>query len=331
MTLASAWVTLKQHRFEVLIGALVAVAFAIWAATVEVRTATTSVPRGCFQIWNSLGPDGAGACLDPIRAWASALISDGDVIIHAMAYLPLGIGLLVGVPIVAGELEGRTAQTAWSLFGSRSRWLGFQVVPVLVVVSLAMVLLAIATAAVESDRVIFGYSPVEELGHYGWELVPQWLAALGVGLLAGALFRRPLPAFALGLLAVIGLVWAIGMAHQAWLEGLTPTPIASDASGPSNGAIITAVAWRSPAGQLLARTDADALAHASGAPQPGSDDPQDNPAITWLQDHGYTEVDLGVSRSTALTWGYYEGLLFATAGGTAAMTAFMVTKRVRPT
>jgi hypothetical protein len=121
------------------------------------------------------------------------------------------------------------------------------------------------------------------------------------------------------------------MAHQAWLDGLTPAPIASEASGPAPDAVITAVAWRSPAGQLVPSKDADALAHANGAPPAGSDDPQDNLAMTWLEAHGYVEVDLGVSRSTALTWGDYEGLLFVVAGGTAGVAAFWVTKRVRPT
>lgn len=333
MTFSSARVTLKQHRIEIAMGALAALAFAIWGAVVEIRTAMVSVPPGCFDVWRSAGPDGAGQCLGPIRAWAQALATDGDTIVHAMAYVPFGIGLLVSVPIVAGELEARTAQTAWALFGSRLRWLAHQMTPILIVLGVAMILLAISTGVLEGDRVFFGYSPVEDLGRFGWTLLPRWWAALGIGLLAGALVGRSLPAFVLGAVGVAGLVMAIGLAHQTWIDGLTPTVITADGGGGSvsGGTVITAVAWRSPTGTLVPLKDALAIAHAGGAPRPGPGDPQDSPAIDWLQQHGYAEVDLGVSRETALGWAVYEALLFMTAGGAAVGGAVWELQRRRPT
>lgn len=43
-----------------------------------------------------------------------------------------------GVPIVARELEARTAQTAWSLSGSRLRWLLRQMAPILILLGVTV-------------------------------------------------------------------------------------------------------------------------------------------------------------------------------------------------
>jgi hypothetical protein len=73
-----------------------------------------------------------------MRVWGGALAVDGEKLFMAMKILPFGVGLLAGVPIVARELEMRTAQTAWSLNGSRLRWLIRQVAPIGGVVALAI-------------------------------------------------------------------------------------------------------------------------------------------------------------------------------------------------
>ena len=42
---------------------------------------------------------------------------------------PFAVGLFLGVPVVAREVEGRTAPIAWTLSRSRLRWLLQRVIP----------------------------------------------------------------------------------------------------------------------------------------------------------------------------------------------------------
>lgn len=325
MSLEAARVTLKLHRFEVGISVLAALVVTALAGVIELRTALVSVPPGCFEIWRTNGPDGAGQCLGPIRAWATYLSEDGTRIIAAMAYLPFGIGVLSGAPIVAGELEARTAQLSWSLYGSRGRWLRDQLLPILAALGLAMIALAIGTAVIENDRAFFGYSRVEDLGLSGASLLPRAFAAFGLSLLAGALTGRTLSAFVLGLAATVALVVALGWAREAWQREL---PAEMDA-GPQT--IITAVLWKSPDGEVLTTESARERAHAAGAPLPPPGDAQDEPALAWLSQHDYAELDRGISADTALQWAYFDGLLFTLVGVAAVAGTVWAVRRRRPT
>jgi hypothetical protein len=333
MTLAAARVTLKLHRFEIGAALLVAVVFTSWALVVELRTALVEVPGGCLDAWRAAGPLEAGACSGPMRAWGAIVSEEGTRIVEAMAYVPFGVGLLGGAPIVAAELESRTAQTAWALYASRFRWLLHQLAPTLAVLGLAMVALSIGTAIVERDRVFFGYSPVEDIGLSGFALLPRWWAALGFGLFAGSLIGRTLPAFVLGIAATAVLIVFVAWTHEEWLQRQSPTVLAEQTSGPArrHDAIVTAVAWRGPTGDIISSQEALALAHAAGTPQPGAGDPQDDAALAWLEEHGYAEVDLGISSETALHWAIIEGLVFTLVGfGALGATAWEVRRR-RPT
>jgi hypothetical protein len=56
---------------------------------------------------------------------------------------PFVLGLFLGVPLVAREIEGRTTSIAWTLSGSRRRWLVHRAAPVVVIVVLAALLVGI--------------------------------------------------------------------------------------------------------------------------------------------------------------------------------------------
>jgi len=331
MNVAAARVALKAHRFEVGVSVLVILVVAALAALIEARTALVSVPPGCFDIWRTSGPDGAGQCLGPIREWARSVSEDGTRLVAAMAYLPFAVGVLTGAPIVAGELEARTAQLVWSLYGSRPRWLRDQVVPILAVLGLALIALAIGTAVIENDRAFFGYSRVDDLGLTGASLLPRAFAAFCLSLLAGALMGRTLPALVLGLAATATLVVTLGWARDAWQRQLPAEIDAGQGAAVGQQTIVTAVLWKSPQGEVLSTEAARERAHASGAPLPPPGDAQDNPALAWLSEHHYTEMDMGISADTALQWGYYDALLFSLAGLSALSATGWAVRRRRPT
>lgn len=328
MTLASARVTLKHHRFELGAATFGAVALGAWALWIVVRTAMVQVPPGCFEAWTSAGPDSAGDCASAVRAWGSVLVEEGPRIIAAMGYLPFAVGLLGGIPIVARELEARTAQTAWSLDASRLRWFARQLIPIGLLLSVAIAFVALVTTALEADRVRWGYSAVEDMGLYGPQLVARAFGAFGLGLLVGALVGRSLPALVLAVALSIALVFLGGMAREAWSSGLQPV-LVNPADDPT--VVVTDFAWIGPDGVQVSREEARALATAAGVPPAAEGDDQDLPAAEWLEANGYEEVALGIPSTTALGWGLYDAAYFGLIGAVSILAAALVVRRKRPT
>jgi hypothetical protein len=322
---AAARVTLKQHRFEVVAAALAAVALGLWALFLEYRLRAINVPPACFGIWQASGPDGAGDCAGPIHVWGSILAEEGSRIIGAMAYLPFAVGLLGGVPIVAREVELRTAQTAWSLNGSRFRWLIRQVAPVAILLGLAVAFAALAASGIQADREIWGQSPFLDLGLHGPLVLARAFGAFGIGLLLGALVGRSLPAFVLGAVLSLQLVSGVGVVRDAWLAGQHPVVIDNAPT-----VVTTGWAWRTPEGTQISDQAAKALVPAEVSKLDSGQD-QAVHSIGWLEDHGYRLLALGVTDEMALGWAPYDALLFSLVGMASFAGAIILVNRRRPT
>jgi hypothetical protein len=329
--LNAARVTLKLHRFEVGAAALAAVAAGIWALLVEVHVRTLGAPAGCLESWIASGPNDGGECGSALREWSEIL--DAGVI-GALAYLPFGVGLLGGIPIVARELESRTAQTAWSLNPSRLRWLVRQLVPIVVLLGSCLSFAAVTTSVLEADRAVVGYSPVQDLGQYGPLIVPRAFGAFGLGLLVGTLLGRTLPALILGVAVIIALTFGVSQARETWLQAVQPVVISeTSATGGSTkvpNAVVTAVAYRAPDGKVLRLSEALAVAHAAGAPTPALGDVQDLPALGWLERHGYAELALGVTNEMALGWAPFDALCYGIVGLASLAGAVLIMNQKRP-
>lgn len=318
----SARLTLKLHRFEVGAAALAALALGVAALVVVYRLNAIHVPAGCFEVWLSGGPDAAGDCTEPVQAFATINEEEAGRIFAAMAVLPFAVGLLAGVPIVGRELESRTAQTAWSLNGSRLRWLIRQLVPIAILLGVAVTFAALAANVLETTREPWYHSGFSDLALHGPIVVARAFAAFGVGLLVGALVGRSLPAFIVGVLVSILLVMAAGMASESWLEGLPSTIIrnesAADPASPLPG-LMTGQAWLGPDGTELTVDEAIAKVPPSEADQ-----------AAWLEDNGYQLVDLGVSDATLLGWQPYEIIGFTLVGVASLAAGAWVVNRRRP-
>ena len=120
---------------------------------------------------------------------------------------PLLVGLFWGAPLVAAEAEAGTTQFAWMQSVTRKRWLG---------VKIGWMLLAAAIwGGVISALVTWWASPTnaEELNQFdpgrfditGIVPVGYSLFALALGVAAGALLRRTLPALAVTLAGFIAV------------------------------------------------------------------------------------------------------------------------------
>ena len=322
----------KLHRFEFSTALLAGLILAIWAWSIAFRSDASALTPSCVHEWAEVGADAEPACAQAMRAWGTVVVNESSRLLGALAYLPFAIGLLAGVPIVAREIETGTARTAWSLYPERAVWLARQTMPIFVAILAVMSLVALTSQSVESARVIWGYSAVEDMGRYGFVLVANAVVAFAIALAVGALLGRTLPALVLAAACMVAISGATSQAHTVWLGGLQPT-VVNVGSGPgaqelSPGAIVTDIAWRAPDGRQLSLAEATGIAHSAGVPAPSAEDPGDSAAVGWLEAHQFVPLGLGITMDTALSWGLWEATgKYVIAAAFAAVALFAVRRR----
>lgn len=340
--LAAALVTLKQHRFEVAVAALAAAAVGGYSLFVETQLAATGASAECIKNYLNTGPDGREQCAGPMAAWGAIFASPSEYIAAAMKFLPFLVGLLGGVPIIAREIESRTTQTAWSLNGSRLRWLIRQVVPIAAVVLVALAFAALTAELTEQHREAWGLSAFAAIGLHGPLVLVRAFGAFGVGLLAGVFAGRSLPAFVLGVLVLAAAYLVVGDLRGRWIHVQQPRVLGEMQQPTGSGEIdepallgqdaataqTTGWAWRTPDGQLISNDEALALVPPDVL---ALDDPiQPVHAAAWLQDRGYTLVAMGVTDQVAMGWAPYDGIAFGMVGAISIGGAIWLMNRRRP-
>jgi hypothetical protein len=199
--------TLQQHRFEVLASVVLCLGVAIAVVIEALRLNSVMVPAGCDLTAYS-GPDSSvsAACREASTAWMS--IRDGFEM-NLLAPLPqvmlFVVGLLLGAPLVAREIENGTAPLSWALAGSRRRWLAPRmltmvalIVPLMLVVGLASDFLVSATSR--------GLNPWADFNSFTSRdvLLVFWGIAAFAGTVAlGTLLGRTLPAILLAMVVCL--------------------------------------------------------------------------------------------------------------------------------
>jgi hypothetical protein len=141
---------------------------------------------------------------------------------------PIMLGLFLGVPLVAREVEGRTAPLAWSLSRSRARWFLLRAGPVVVLVTVVALALGIAgDVLTHAAPWVEGSDPgFEDWFSRGPQVAARALAILGVGALAGALVGRQLPAVLMGGAATLALFAGATLVVDGWMrDAAEPVPI----------------------------------------------------------------------------------------------------------
>jgi hypothetical protein len=315
----AALLPLKQHRFEVAAAALLAIVIGAAALWVRSKLLGLNVSQACFDAWMGTGGEPGPQCADPVRSFLEINESEAGKIFAAMAVLPFAVGLLGGVTLVGRELEARTAQTAWGLAASRRRWFVRQVWPILVVIGVTVTFAAVAATLLESARDVFPSFPFEDFGLYGPLVVARAFAALGLGLLAGAVMGRTLPALIVGVVLSIGILFVAGAARHSWMDTL-PRVVLTQTSGGFVDALIMDQGWRTPTGTVITEMDAIALASPATGTEP----------YQWLQDNGYEMVNLGISGESTRPWEPMEIAAFGALGLVLLGATVVVVDRRRP-
>jgi hypothetical protein len=243
----------RIQRWEVLaavagVGLLVAALLGIaW----RLRSLAAMVP-GCDFFTMGAGCDLiSGEYLELVRLANRALMGT--------ALAPVGLGLLLGVPIVAREVEQGTASLTWALFRSRSGWSTRRSA-----IAAAVLVGLLAPVAVATELLAAAALPAGDLsadfswhGQRGAILVVRGLAALGIGLFLGAVIGRLLPGLLVAGFAALLTFGALGAAMDRWLES-EAIGVRFDYNSPSH----RLVGYRSfghgiliPSGQMLTYSD----------------------------------------------------------------------------
>ncbi|MEU8869746.1 translation initiation factor IF-2 [Streptomyces javensis] len=146
--------------------------------------------------------------------------------------LPALIGVFIGAPLFARELETGTHQLVWTQSISRTRWLIAKLaLPLVAVTAGTAVLAALYTwwwraARTQFQDIAWGTAvPFDATGPAAVALAPL---AFFLGAAAGLLLRRTVPAMAVTLGATAGVQYGLAALRP---HLMTPRTVVSDASG----------------------------------------------------------------------------------------------------
>jgi hypothetical protein len=187
------WVNWRQHRSEAFGCLAVLVGLAIYAIVVGTSMRTAF---GHDNLAPCLARSQGAGCFGAVSAFDNEFGSEVNVAFANVALIVPGlIGVLVGAPLIARELEYGTWRLAWSQSVPRARWLAVKLALVtggLVIVGAAMTAV-ITWYRAPMDRLTGRFLP----NIYDYEgLVPTAyiLCGFGFAVLAGLLIRRSIPA-----------------------------------------------------------------------------------------------------------------------------------------
>jgi hypothetical protein len=284
-----AWVTLRQRRgafigTAILLG-VIAVYLLIMAilennAYAAVAACHPAAATKCQQLANSFRADYWGGGGSSLQAGGAQTVSG------LLFVVPVLLGVFVGAPLLARELETGTFRFAWTQGAGRTRW------------SLSTLMLpAVAlTAATGAFTALFYwyFRPFLEDGQVS-SMLPQAFGVLGVVFAAwtllafavsaflGALLRRTLPA--MGITLVIYIVGAIATATAIRPHYEMPVTVSGWNGGGGAGWVISSWA-KAPGGQVLSQSALNGLAQ--HVPASVQNSPNPDAFNNWLTQHGYT-------------------------------------------
>jgi hypothetical protein len=224
-----AWVTWRQHRPQLLgtAGLLLLVAIAALVTDLPVRAAYHR-----HALSSCLPPATRSGCELIVSHFRSEFASRAAAA-RFLIVLPALPGLFIGAPLLAREFEHGTFRLAWTQGISRRRWLLSK--------TLLLTLTTVAAAALLAVLAMWWRQPFDNvdgrISPVGFDVeglvVPAYaFFALAVGVLAGALLRRTIPAMSLAAAAF----FAVRLGVEELLRPHYLAPLHRTANGLTQGA-----------------------------------------------------------------------------------------------
>jgi hypothetical protein len=202
------WLTWRQHRIGLLIFALLLAGLAalVIGPVHDTYVAYYQVIHGRSIATCALQPTPDAACEALRRDFFDRYLDPGPLPLLLLLILPPLIGMFLGAPLVAGELERGTYRLIWTQGVTRLRWLAVKVA--------AQLGILLPVFALLSLLVMWCNGPFNSLGGdmgaipFDFEgIVPlAYVAyALALGIAAGAFLRKTIPAMIVTLLGYLAV------------------------------------------------------------------------------------------------------------------------------
>jgi ABC-type transport system involved in multi-copper enzyme maturation permease subunit len=216
MTLRSAILTFRINRFEatLIVGATI---LSVLVSAAVISWLTSSGFQSCMA---DEGASFSSLCQGSFGLWMSRI---ARISISIVPVFPFIAGLLIGVPLVARELEGGTARLAWSLGPSRLRWFAQRALPALAMVTLAALLIGLTAdalfrttnPAMNLDQSFVGFRA------RGLLIAVEALVVTSIAIAVGSMIGRLVPTFILSLILAVGIGVAVDKVESQLLHGET--------------------------------------------------------------------------------------------------------------
>ena len=267
-----AWVTWRQHRaalggLAVFLGAF---AVYLWLTGNQIHHAYVA---DCH-------PASSVACTINFTGPYATTVNVIRVFLQAV---PALIGAFVGAPVLARELETGTFRYAWTQGIGRWRWTLAKLVLLMVVMAAAAGAFTVLFSWYSSPFFAAGYAipfATDLFDTLGVAFAAWTLAAFAIGVLAGMLIRRVVPAIAATLAVYAGLAFATAL----WLREHYMTPLLTTKLNLPGSAWIVSQ-WYDKGGKFAFGARGSGIVSALSQLCPsGNVDP-----ATCLIPHGYTQ------------------------------------------
>ena len=241
------WLTWRQYRVQAAVAALVLAVFATvllitgfqLAAQWHTLLASCTASRTCGSLHEG------GTPLSNPLGWDFAVLS-------LMA--PALFGVLVGAPLVAHELETRTSDFAWAQSITRTRWLAVKVGWLLLAAAVWGGVIAVLVTWWSGPRNA-AFANAFQANYFDQQgLVPiaYSVFATALGIAAGAVLRRTLPAIAIVSGGFIGMrLWVSQGLRMHFMTPVTTFYGVAANFNPPAGSINTGGGLINKAGQLV--------------------------------------------------------------------------------
>ncbi|HZC77768.1 MAG TPA: ABC transporter permease subunit [Ktedonobacterales bacterium] len=201
------WLTWRQHRGEMVwaVFLLALLAALLFLSSRAMFTAYAQVQHGTSVAVCARSHSQDAVC-DALKGEFYNQFGGASVLLLALTILPGLVGMFFGAPLVAREIERATNRLAWTQGITRLRWLWVKLG--------ALVLSTAALFAAFALLLSWWRGPLDLVGgerfEYGFDLegvapVAYAVFALALGVAAGALLRRTLPAMAVTLGCFVAL------------------------------------------------------------------------------------------------------------------------------
>jgi hypothetical protein len=286
-----AWVTWRQHRLT-----LAAIVALCGAASVYLLI-TGLLMHNAYAAVAACRPETSSLCQQVAGEFLDTYAPGVGWLLGLMQVIPVLSGAFAGAPLLAREMETGTYRYAWTQGFGRTRWTVGKLVPLAIATTVA--------AGAFSALIAWYVQPIFGAGDNNGPLYPTlfdllgvalaaWtLTAFAIGVLAGFLIRRVIPAIFATVAAWVGLAVVTGLVVRQHYA----TPVVTHNPTIPIQAWVISQGWfqgGKPASldminNTLARVDVRAVTPELFEPGPSTPANLGDP-VQYLMQHGYAQV-----------------------------------------